>query len=125
MQGTPGLPFALEITLNHFLVLSSIIFSIGLFGALSKRNAVVILMCIELMLIAVNIALVAFTRFVPPYSGAVTGFQGAYPALGGQIFALFVIAVAAAEAAVGLGIVLAVYRNRRTVAVENIDLMKW
>jgi NADH:ubiquinone oxidoreductase subunit K len=125
MPNPSGLPIALEISLNHFLVLSAILFSIGLFGALSKRNAVAILMCIELMLNSVNIALVAFARFIPPASAGVTGFPGSYPALGGQIFALFVIAVAAAEAAVGLGIVLAVYRNRRTVAADNIDLMKW
>jgi NAD(P)H-quinone oxidoreductase subunit 4L len=125
VQGALGLSFPLEITLNHFLVLSSILFSIGLFGTLSKRNAVAILMCIELMLNAVNIALVAFARFMPPSSVAVAGSQGPYPVLGGQIFALFVISVAAAEAAVGLAIVLAVYRNRRTVVAENIDLMKW
>jgi NAD(P)H-quinone oxidoreductase subunit 4L len=125
VQGTSGIPIPLEITLNHFLVLSVVLFSIGLFGALSKRNAIAILMCIELMLNAVNIALLAFARFVPPSSVAIVGYQGPQPALAGQIFALFVIAVAAAEAAVGLAIVFAVYRNRHTVAAENIDLMKW
>jgi NADH:ubiquinone oxidoreductase subunit K len=117
----------LAITLNHFLVLSAILFSIGLFGALSKRNAVAILMCIELMLNAVNIALIAFTRYVPASTATVAGYSGSLPVnvLSGQVFALFIITVAAAEAAVGLAIVLAVYRTRHEVAAEDIDLMKW
>ncbi|MCL4534545.1 MAG: NADH-quinone oxidoreductase subunit NuoK [Bacteroidetes bacterium] len=114
-------------TLNHFLVLSALLFSIGLFGALSKRNAVAILMCIELMLNAVNIALVGFARFVPPSTAEVVGYVGTTPAntIAGQVFALFIITVAAAEAAVGLAIVLAVYRGRHEIAAEDIDLMKW
>ena len=98
--------------LGHYLALSAILFSIGLFGALAKRNAVVVLMCVELMLNAVNIALVAFPRYRWPelYTG--------------QIFAIFVMTVAAAEVAVGLAIIIAVYRSRETIDVEQADLMK-
>jgi NADH:ubiquinone oxidoreductase subunit K len=101
------------IGLTHYLVLSAIVFTIGLYGALGKRNAVVILMSIELMFNAVNIAFVAVTRFSP-------GFD-----LGGQVFALFVITVAAAEASVALAIILAIYRLRKTVSIDDINLMKW
>ena len=98
--------------LSHYLVLSAILFSIGLFGALSKRNAVVVLMCVELMLNAVNITLVAFPRYLHP--GLFTG----------QVFAIFVITVAAAEVAVALAIIISIYRTRETIDVEQIDLMK-
>ncbi|MFH0914110.1 MAG: NADH-quinone oxidoreductase subunit NuoK [Chloroflexota bacterium] len=101
------------IGLQHYLVLSAVLFSIGLYGALTKRNAVVILMCIEIMLNAGNLALVAFSRFITP------------TLLTGQVFALFVIVVAAAEAAVGLAIIMALYRYRDTVDVTRIDLLKW
>lgn len=101
------------IGLQHYLVLSAVLFSIGLYGALTKRNAVVILMCIEIMLNAGNLALVAFSRFITP------------TLLTGQVFALFVIVVAAAEAAVGLAIIMALYRYRETVDVTRIDLLKW
>ncbi len=104
----------MEVELTHYLVLSGILFSIGLFGALSKHNAVGILMCIEIMLNAVNIAVVAFSRFFAPETVVLTG----------HVFALFVIVVAAAEAAVGLAIVITLYRNRETVDVEKIDSMK-
>jgi NADH:ubiquinone oxidoreductase subunit K len=103
----------MSVGLEHYLILSAVLFSIGLYGALARRNAIVILMCIELMLNAVNIALVAFSRY------------GALGGLTGQVFALFVIVVAAAEAVVGLAIIMAVYRNRETVEVDKIDLMKW
>jgi NAD(P)H-quinone oxidoreductase subunit 4L len=99
-------------TLNNFLLLSALIFCIGLFGALSRKNAVAILMSLELMLNAVNIALVAFARYVGPADVI------------GQVFTLFVITVAAAEAALGLAIVVAVYRTRRTVSVEDVNLLK-
>ena len=89
------------------------LFSIGLYGVLAKRNAVVILMCIEIMLNAVNIALVAFSRYVVPML------------LTGQIFAIFVMVVAAAEAAVGIAIIIAIYRNRESIDVDKFDLMKW
>ena len=103
----------MAVTLNHFLILSAILFALGLYGALSKRNAIAILMCIELMLNSVNIAKVAFARYVPPAN------------LAGQVFALFIVTVAAAEAAVALAIVLAIYRSRRHISAEDINLMKW
>ena len=103
----------MTVGLEHYLVLSALLFSIGLYGVLAKRNAVVILMCIEIMLNAVNIALIAFSRYIVP------------TALTGQIFAIFVIAVAAAEAAVGIAIIMAIYRNRDSVDVDKYDLMKW
>jgi NADH:ubiquinone oxidoreductase subunit K len=99
--------------LEHYLILSAILFSIGLYGALTKRNAIVILMCIEIMLNAVNIAMVAFSRFIAP------------ALLTGQIFAIFIMVVAAAEAAVGLAIIIAIYRSRDTIETDKIDLMKW
>jgi NAD(P)H-quinone oxidoreductase subunit 4L len=104
----------MEVGLNHYLVLSGILFSIGLFGALSKRNAIGVLMCIEIMLNAVNIAVVAFSRYLVPDTVLLTG----------HVFALFVIVVAAAEAAVGLAIVITLYKNRQTVDVEKADSMK-
>ena len=99
--------------LEHYLVLSAILFSIGLYGALTKRNAVIILMCIELMLNAVNISLVAFSSYIVPQL------------LTGQIFAIFVMVVAAAEVAVGLAIILAIYRGLTDIDANNINLMKW
>ncbi|MBI5167699.1 MAG: NADH-quinone oxidoreductase subunit NuoK [candidate division NC10 bacterium] len=100
-------------TLSHYLALGAILFIIGMFGVLTRRNAIGILMSIELMLNAVNLNFVAFSRYLPP--GALTG----------QVFAIFVITVAAAEAAVGLAIVLGLFRNFRTVNVDEINLMKW
>jgi NADH:ubiquinone oxidoreductase subunit K len=108
-----------QITLYHYLLLSALIFSIGLFGALSRRNVVVILMSIEIMFNAVNITLIAFSRYLPVISGNPTS------GLNGQILALFIIAVAAAEASVALAIILAIYRGRRTVSVDDVNLMKW
>src|SRR3989304_7773640 len=102
-----------NIGLEHYLLLSAILFSIGLYGALAKRNAVVILMCIEIMLNAVNIAMVAFSRYIVP------------SLLTGQVFAIFIMVVAAAEAAVGLAIIIAIYRSRETIESTRIDLMKW
>ena len=103
----------MPVGLVHYLILSVLVFCIGLYGALAKRNAVVILMSIELMLNGVNIAMVAFSRFITPQ------------ALTGQIFAIFVITVAAAEAAVGLAMVLAIFRYRNTIQVDQISLLKW
>ncbi len=103
----------MTIGLEHYLVLSAILFSIGLYGALAKHNAIVILMSIEIMLSAVNIALVAFSRYIVP------------TALTGQVFALFAMAVAAAETAVGLAIIISIYRNKETIDANKIDLMKW
>ena len=103
----------MTIGLEHYLILSTVLFSIGLYGALAKRSAIVILMSIELMLNAVNIAMVAFSRYIVPLL------------LTGQVFALFIIVVAAAEAAVGLAIIMAIYRSRETIDAAQIDLMKW
>jgi len=103
----------MSVGLEHYLILSAIIFSIGLYGALSKRNAIVILMSIELMLNAVNIAMVAFSRYIVPLL------------LTGQVFAIFVMVVAAAEVAVGLAIIISIYRHRETIDVTKIDLLKW
>jgi len=88
-------------------------FSIGLYGALAKRNAIVILMSIEIMLVAVSIAMVAFSRYIVPLL------------LTGQVFAIFIMVVAAAEAAVGLAIIITIYRNREMIDAAKIDLMKW
>jgi len=99
--------------LEHYLILAGALFAIGLYGALAKRNAVVILMCIELMLNGVNIAMVAFSRYIVP------------TALTGQVFAMFVIVVAAAETAVGLAIIMSIYRYRETIDANKIDLLKW
>ena len=103
----------MEIGLNHYLILSAVLFGIGIWGALSKRSAVVILMCIELMLNAAAIAMVAFSRFVVP------------DLLTGQVFAIFIIVVAAAEATVALAIIMSIYRSRDTIDATKIDLMKW
>ena len=98
---------------SYFLVLSALLFSIGIYGVLARQNAVLVLLSIELMLNAVNINLIAFSAW----------FQDR--GLPGQIFALFVIAVSAAEVGVGLAIVILIYRNRQTVDVDEMSLMKW
>jgi NADH-quinone oxidoreductase subunit K len=100
------------IPLEGYLVIGAIMFAIGAWGALIRRNAVVVFMCIELMLNAVNLSLVAFGDYLPDAGGAGAGY------------AVLVIAVAAAEIAVGLAVVLAVYRTRKTVNVDEINLMK-
>ena len=102
----------MDIGVEHYIVLSAVLFCIGLYGALARRNAIGILMGIELMLNAVNINLVAFWRYVAPTASA------------GQVFALFAFTVAAAEAAVGLALIIAIYRSRDTVIVEDIDLLR-
>lgn len=96
--------------LNQFLLLGALLFVVGVYGVLARRNAVMVLMSIELMLNAVNLNFVAF------------GLQ--HDVVSGQVFALFIIAVAAAEVGVGLAIVLLLYRNRRSIAVDEFDLMK-
>ena len=109
----------MPITLTHYLILSALLFSIGLFGVLAKRNVVAILMCVEVMMNAVNIALVAISRYrVVPEGNLANG-------LNGLVLTLFVITVAAAEASVALAIILAIYRGRRTVNVDEVNLMKW
>jgi len=114
--GTVGSFFALTLNqhpLIQYLTLAAILFAIGLYGMVVSRNAVRVLMSIELMLNAVNINLVAFARYVDPVQ------------VKGQLFAIFVITVAAAEAAVGLAIVLSIYRNTSTVDMERFNLLKW
>jgi NADH-quinone oxidoreductase subunit K len=103
----------MSIPLSWYLVLSAALFSIGLFGVLSRKNAIAILLGVELMLNAVNINLVAFWRYLNPAQMA------------GQVFAIIVFAVAAAEVAVGLALIISVYRRRKTVIADEIDLMKW
>jgi len=99
--------------LSHYLVLSAALFGIGIFGVLTRRNAIGILMSIELMFNAVNINFVAFSKFVTP---------GEFV---GQIFAIFVITIAAAEATIGLAIVLLIYRNFKGINVDDVNIMKW
>ena len=96
--------------LNQFLILSAFLFCVGVYGVLARKNAVLVLMSIELMLNAVNLNLVAFSNRVGD--------------VGGQVFALFVITIAAAEVGVGLAIVLLIYRNRVSVELDEIDSMK-
>jgi len=104
------------LTLNHFLVLGAVLFCIGLYGAIAKRSAIAVLMSIEIMLNAVNITMIGFSFFntVKPYSTYLTG----------QIFAIFIITVAAAEASVALAMIISIYRKTSTVDVTEIDTMK-
>ena len=101
-----------SLPVSAYLTLALILFCIGLYGALTKKNTVIVLISIELMLNAVNINLVAFSKY------------GMNPGITGQVFAIFSMAIAAAEAAVGLAILIALYRNRRTVNVDEMDTMK-
>ena len=101
----------MEVGLSHYLSVAAVLFTLGVFGIfLNRKNVIVILMSVELMLLAVNINLVAFSAFL----GDLTG----------QIFALLILTVAAAEAAIGLAIVVVYYRNRGSIAVDDINLMK-
>ncbi len=101
------------VPLSWYLVVAAALFCIGIYGVLARRNAVGILMGVELMLNAVNINLVAFWRYLAPDSTT------------GQVFALFVLVVAAAEAVVGLALIISVYRDRRSIDAEKIDLLRW
>jgi NADH-quinone oxidoreductase subunit K len=103
----------MTIPLYWFLIIAAALFCIGLFGVLSRRNAIAILLGIELMLNAVNINLVAFWRYLDPAQ------------IAGQAFAIIVFAVAAAEVAVGLALIIAVYHNRKTIVADDINLLKW
>jgi NADH-quinone oxidoreductase subunit K len=96
---------------HHYLILGAGLFTIGIIGVLTRRNIMIILMSIELMMNAVNINLIAFSDRLQQLTG--------------QVFAIFVITVAAAEAAVGLGIVIAMFKNKETMNINDIDLMKW
>lgn len=98
------------IPLNLVLIVSAILFSIGVAGVVVRRNAIILFMCVELMLNAVNLAFVGFSR---------------YAGIEGQVFVFFVIAVAAAEAAVGLAIIISVFRHSETVDVKNFSLLRW
>lgn len=100
-----------NIPLEYYLALSAIMFVIGAAGVVTRRNAIIIFMCIEMMLNAVNLTLVSFSSFLGDASG--------------QMFVFFVMAVAAAEAAVGLAIVLSLFRSSQTVYVDEVNLMKW
>ena len=99
------------VSLAHYLMFGAILFFIGVLGVLTRRNAVIILMSIELMMNAVNITLIAFGHFLHNVTG--------------QVFAIFVIAVAAAEAAVGLAIIIELFRGRETLNVDEINIMRW
>jgi NADH-quinone oxidoreductase subunit K len=99
------------VTLNHYLVLSALLFCIGVAGVLLRRNAIIIFMSIELMLNAVNLTFIAFARYLD--------------ALDGQIFVLFVMAVAAAEVAVGLAIIIAIFKRKSSADVDRVNLLKW
>jgi NADH-quinone oxidoreductase subunit K len=105
-----SVPMIQSIPLDYYLTLSAILFTIGVVGVLIKRNPIVIFMCVELMLNAVNLTFIAFSR----YKGDP----------GGQMMVIFVMAVAAAEVAVGLGILVSIFRNRTSINVDEIDLMK-
>jgi len=97
--------------LNYYLILSVILFTTGVIGVLIRRNAIVIFMCIELMLNSVNLSLVSFSSFIGNSNG--------------QIFVFFVMTVAAAEAAVGLAIVISLFRNKETIDIDDINILKW
>jgi NADH-quinone oxidoreductase subunit K len=112
----------LHITTLHYLVLGAALFLLGVIGVLTRRNVVVVLMSIELILNAVNLNLVAFSHY---WQGVPARFGGGPLALHGQIFSIFVITDAAAEAAVGLGILIAFFRNKETVNIDEVNLLKW
>ena len=103
--------------LSKFLVIGALLLIIGVAGVLTRRNIIVIFMSIEMILNAANLNFIAFSRYLSAMGNA--------NAVAGQIFAVFVIVVAAAEAAIGLGIVIALYRNKETIWVDEIDLLKW
>lgn len=99
------------ITVNHYLMLSAILFSIGTFGVLARKNAIVIFMCIEVMLNSVNLTFIALSRHVGNMDG--------------QIFVFFVMTVAAAEAAVGLALMIAFFKNKESIEVDDFNMLKW
>ena len=103
--------------LSKFLVIGALLFIIGVAGVLTRRNIIVIFMSIELILNAANLNFIAFSRYLQE--------TGSINAVAGQVFTVFIIVVAAAEAAIGLGIVIALYRNKETIWVDEIDLLKW
>lgn len=102
-----------EIGLNHYLVLSALLFSIGLYGLITRNNAFRVLMSIEVILNAININFVAFAHYIDPI------------AVKGQVYSLFIMAIAAAEAAIGLALLLLIYRNRVNIKMDSFDTLKW
>ena len=107
----------LEPDLSKFLVIAALLFIIGVAGVLTRRNIIVIFMSIELILNAANLNFIAFARYLQE--------TGDMDAVAGQVFTVFIIVVAAAEAAIGLGLVIALYRNKETIFADKIDLLKW
>ena len=103
--------------MSKFLVIGALLFVIGVAGVLTRRNIIVIFMSVELILNAANLNFIAFARHLQE--------AGSVNAVAGQVFTVFIIVVAAAEAAIGLGIVIALYRNRETIFLDKIDLLKW
>jgi NADH-quinone oxidoreductase subunit K len=101
----------MSIPIEYYLVLSAFMFSVGIIGVLTRRNAIIVFMCIELMLNSANLTLITFSSYLGD--------------VGGQLFVFFVMAVAAAEAAVGLAIIIAIYRNKLTVNIDQINILKW
>jgi NADH-quinone oxidoreductase subunit K len=117
-----------EPTLINFLMLSFLLFVVGVAGVLSRRNIIIIFMSIELILNAVNLNLIAFSRYLQINEKVLADLKPVgliVDPLAGPVFTIFIIVVAAAEAAVGLGIVIAMFRNSETVAIDEIDLLKW
>ena len=113
-----------SVPLESYLMLSAILFSIGVVGVMVKRNPIVIFMCVELMLNAVNLTFAAFSRYRDLGDASGQPLPGASHYVDGQIMIIFVMAVAAAEVAVGLGILVSIFRNRVSINVDEIDLMK-
>ena len=101
----------MQIPIEYYLILSAFMFTVGIVGVLTRRNAIVVFMCVELMLNSANLTLITYSS----YLGDVTG----------QLFVFFVMAVAAAEAAVGLAIIIAIFRNKLTVNIDEINILKW
>lgn len=101
----------MSIPIEYYLILSAFMFTVGIVGVLTRRNAIVVFMCIELMLNSANLTLITFSSYLGD--------------VGGQLFVFFVMAVAAAEAAVGLAIIIAIYRNKLTVNIDQINILKW
>ena len=101
----------MQIPIEYYLVLSAFMFTVGIVGVLTRRNAIVVFMCIELMLNSANLTLITYSSYLGD--------------VGGQLFVFFVMAVAAAEAAVGLAIVISLFRNKQTVNIDEINILKW
>ncbi len=112
----------LQISTLHYLVVGAALFILGVIGVLTRRNVIIVLMSIELILNAVNLNLVALSRY---WQGRAAQLGGGPMALHGQVFSIFIITDAAAEAAIGLGILIAFFRNKETVNVDEVNLLKW